>query len=304
VLGLGALDFGLEQSIILPALPALANHYDASLISVAWLVTGFGLASIVAVPVFGRLGDLFGKRRLLFASLAAFAIGSLICALTESIELAIAGRIVQGLGAAVGPLTYGLARDNVAPDKLPRAIGAVVGAATAGGAIGFLLSGFLVDRFSAAAIFWFLFALALVVAVAVLVLVDESPVRAHVRLDLGGALLLALGLVALLLAISKGSAWGWSSARIVGIFAASAALLALFVLVERRVRQPLVDLGLVVTRPFLNANVCVSAFGFAFFVAVFLVPQIAASPESTGYGLGLSTVEIVSSSRRPESRRS
>jgi predicted MFS family arabinose efflux permease len=89
-----------------------------------------------------------------------------------------------------------------------------------------------------------------------------------------------------------GSTWGWSSARVVGLFAASAAVLALFVLVERRVRQPLVDLGLVVTRPFLNANVCVVAFGFAFFIAVFLVPQIAASPEVTGYGLGLSTVEI------------
>lgn len=292
MLGLGALDFGLEQSIVIPALPELAQHYDASVIGVGWLVTGFTLASIVAVPLFGRLGDLFGKRLMLLVSLGAFAVGSLICALTESIELAIAGRIIQGLGAAVGPLTYALARDNVPPELLTRAIGAVVGAAMAGGAIGFLLSGFVVDRFSAPAVFWFLFGLAAFVAVAALALVNESSVRARVPIDFAGAALLSLALVALLLAISKGSAWGWTSGRIVSLFAASFVLLAVFVLVERRVRQPLVDLTLVVRRPFLNANVCVVAFGFSFFIAVFLVPQIAAAPEETGYGSGLSTMEI------------
>lgn len=292
VLGLGALDFGLEQSIVIPALPVLADHYGASLVAVAWLVTGFVLASIVAVPLFSRLGDLFGKRRMLLLSLAAFAVGSLICALTHSIELAIAGRIIQGLGAAVGPLTYGLARDNVSPELLPRAIGAIVGAAMAGGAIGFLLSGLVVDHFSAAAVFWLLFLLAGGLVVAVFALVAESPVRAKVPVDVGGAILLGVGLVTLLLAISKGSEWGWSSARIVGLFAAAAVLLMIFVLVERRVRQPLVDLALVVTRPFANANVAVFAFGYSFFIAVFLVPQIAASPDTTGYGLGLSTMEI------------
>lgn len=149
VLGLGALDFGLEQSLVLPALPVLADHYSASLIAIAWLVTGFGLAWIVAVPLFGRLGDLYGKRLMLLVSLGAFAVGSLVCALTESITLAVAGRIVQGLGAAVGPLTYAIARDTVSPEH-PRAIGAVVGAATAGGAVGFLLSGFVVDPLRAA----------------------------------------------------------------------------------------------------------------------------------------------------------
>ena len=292
VLGLGALDFGLEQSIILPALPALGEHYHASLIAVAWLVTGFTLASVVGVPVFGRLGDLFGKRLMLLVCLGAFAVGSLICALTHSIALAIAGRIVQGLGAAVGPLCYGLARDNVPPELLSRAIGTVVGAAMSGSAIGFLLSGVVVDRFSPAAVFWLLVALAAGTGVAVVALVRESPERANVRVDVPGALILSGGLVALLLAISKGRDWGWSSARIASVFADSFVLLACFVAVERRVRQPLVELALVVRRPFANANVCVAAFGFSFFVAVFLVPQIAAAPESTGYGSALSTTGI------------
>ena len=292
VLSLGAFDFGLEQSLIIPALPALADHYGASLGAIAWMVTGFVLASIVAIPLVGRLGDMFGKRRMLLLSLAAFAIGSLVCALADSSGLAIAGRVIQGLGSAVTPLTYGLVRDTVPPDRLPRAIGAVVGGASAGAAIGFLLSGLLVDAFSAVAIFWFLLGFAILIAIAVWVLVRESPVRAEVRLDGGGAALLGLGLLALLLTISRGSTWGWTSGRTLVTLGAALALLAAFALVEDRVRQPLVNLGLVVTRPFASANLCAVAFGYSFFIAVFVIPQIAAAPASTGYGLGLSTTGI------------
>src|SRR5262249_27308095 len=152
----GALDFGLEQSIIVPALPSLARHYETSIIGVTWLATGFLLSAAVAVPLFGRLGDLFGKKRMILVSLTAFSLGSLVCALPSSIGLAIAGRGVQGLGAAVAPLTLGLARDTETPEHLPRTIGAVIGSANVGGGIGFLASGLLVDTFSPAAIFWFL----------------------------------------------------------------------------------------------------------------------------------------------------
>jgi MFS family permease len=292
VLALATLDLGLEAGIVIPALPVLAEHYDASLIGVAWLVTGFLLAAIVATPLFGRLGDLYGKRRMLFLSLGAFAAGSLLCALTQSIGVAITGRVIQGLGAAGAPLALGLVREGLSPDLVPRGIGAVVGAAAAGSALGLLLSGLLVDHFSAAAIFWFLFSLAVALVVAVLFQVPASPVRAGVRVDLGGAVTLGLGLAALLLAISKGSAWAWWSTRTVGLFAASAVLLTCFVLVERHVGQPLVDLRLVVARPFLNANICVFAFGYSFLIALLLIPPIAGAPSAASYGLGLSTIGI------------
>jgi MFS family permease len=292
VLTLGALDFGLEGSIIVPALPELAAHYDASLLAAAWLATAFLLAAVVAVPILSRLGDIHGKRLCLLLSLGAFGVGSLVCALTDSIELAIAGRAVQGLGAAAGPLTLALARDVVPPGRLPRVIGAIIGSASVGGGIGFLLGGVLVDAFTPAAIFWFLAGLAVTLIVAIATVVPETPLRAKVRLDLAGISLLGAGLVALLLAISKGSAWGWSSAPIVGLFVTAGVLLALFVLVESRVREPHVDLSLVRTRPFASVNVCAFAFGFSFFVATYVVPQIAAAPVESGYGLALSTTEI------------
>ncbi len=147
------------------------------------------------------------------------------------------------------------------------------------------------DLASAVAIFWFLFALAASLMCAVALLVPESPVRARVPLDLVGAVLLSAGLVSLLLAISKGAAWGWSSPRILLLFAGSAALLAAFALVERASRNPLVDLRLVTTSPFANANACSFLFGFAFFIAIFVVPQIAGASEDNG-GLDLTTTEV------------
>jgi predicted MFS family arabinose efflux permease len=113
-----------------------------------------------------------------------------------------------------------------------------------------------------------------------------------VSIDYGGAVLLGLGLFALLLAISKGNDWGWRSGAVVGLFVAAAVLLVLFVLLERRVRQPLVDLALVVAKPFSNANACSFVFGYSFFIAVFVVPVIAGTSEESGYGLGLSVTQI------------
>ena len=193
---------------------------------------------------------------------------------------------------AVGPLTLAIARDIVSPEQLPRAIGAVVGAASAGVTIGLLLSGFLVDRVSVTAIFWFLFVLAAVLMLATLALVPESPVQASVRIDVVGAVFLSLGMTALLLAISKGNDWGWSSARILVLFVAAFVSLTVFVMVERRVREPLIDLRLVVEPPFANANICAFAFGLAFYLAGVVVPIMAALPDESDYGLGYSTTRI------------
>jgi MFS family permease len=291
-LTLGALDIGLEGSIIVPALPQLATHYHASTIAAAWLATAFVLGSVVAVPVLSRLGDLYGKRRLLLVALAAFACGSLVCALSHSIALAIAGRAVQGFGAAAGPLTLALARDTVPSAQLPRVVGAIIGSASVGGGIGFLLGGVLVDAFSPAAIFWMLFGFALGLMLAIAAFVRESRLRTRVRLDAAGIALLGTGLVSLLLAISKGGAWGWTSLEILSLFAGALLLLASFVLVERHVLQPHLDLRLVATAPFTGTNVSALAFGFTFFIATYVIPQIAAAPEESGYGLGLSTTQI------------
>jgi MFS family permease len=285
VLGLAALDFGLEQSMLVPALPQLAEAYGASLIAVGWLATAYLLTGIVSVPLLGRLGDLVGKRRMILGSLSAFVAGSLVCAVTHSIAVAIVGRGIQGFGAAIAPLTYGLVRDTIDKRNISHTIGALIGIANIGGGVGFLLGGLIVDAFSPTAIFWFLFGFGLAVFACVVLFVQESPVRTAVEFDPLGTTLLSVGLVSLLLGISKGSAWGWSSPALRSLFVVAASALVAFAVVEGRVRAPLVDLRLVSRKPFLNTNICILTFGFAFFTATLTLPLI-------GSGLGMTTTGI------------
>ena len=174
MLAVGALDFGLEQAIVAPALPAIQRHYHASPASVAWLLTGFLIAAAVLTPLAGRLGDNFGRRRMLLASLGLFALGALVCALGGSVRALIIGRVIQGLGAGMAPLAVALAREHIDPGRLPAAVGLLIASASIGTVAGLLLAGLLVDHVGVAAIFWLLFAVAVGLAIAVPLVVPGS----------------------------------------------------------------------------------------------------------------------------------
>jgi MFS family permease len=291
ILALGGLDLGLEQFMVVPILPAVQEELGASLHSTAWLLTGYLLAAVATVPALGRLGDLRGKRLVMLACLGAFALGSLVCALAGSVEMLIAGRVVQGFGAALGPLAIGLARDHASPERVAVWVGFLIAGSGAGAALGLLLGGVLVDAGSVSTVFWFLFGLAALLLVAVWRLVPESPGRAPGRIDWVGSLLAAAGLLAALLAVTQANAWGWTSAPVLALFAASAALLAGFVAFERSSPAPLIDVGSLRSRPVWSAVVVAFALGFALLIAAVVIPQLAAVPASTGYGLGLTATE-------------
>jgi MFS family permease len=292
VLAIGLMDFSLEQAIVVPALPAMQAHYGVSASSVAWVLTGFLLASAVTTPIAGRLGDRLGKRRVLLWSLALFVAGSVICALGTSIAVVIAGRIVQGLGAGIGPLAVALVRDHLPREKVARAVGVLVGLAGAGGVVGFLACGLLVKYVSVQSIFWFLAAVSALCLAAVALTVKESPRHRGAAMDWLGALLLGSAFTLLLYAITYGNDWHWESGRELGLLGTSATLLAAFWWRERTAAEPLLDPGALASRPIASANLAVFAVGYALLVAYTLIPFVAGLPKSTGYGLGLSTLEL------------
>jgi MFS family permease len=292
VLALGVLDFSLEQAIVVPALPVVQATFDTSLQAAVWMITAFLLAAAVATPLAGRLGDRYGRRRVLECSLVAFVVGSLICALADSIEPMIVGRVVQGLGAGVGPLAAALVREHVPAPRVPRAVGLIVGAGGAGGVVGLLGGALLVDHVSVQSVFWLLGATALGLLVAVHVAVPPSAGRRVVAVDWIGAGLLGGALVAVSLAIAQGNGWGWGSARVLGLFAGFALMLTGFVVRERVVAAPLLDPRGLARRPVWSAQLAAFAVGVALSVAYALVPFIGALPQSTGYGLGLSPTAI------------
>ena len=261
----------LMQTLVIPALPFFGREFGASPSWTAWIVTGFLLSSSVLTPILGRLGDAHGKKRVLVASLITFGLASLGAAAAWNLASLIAFRVLQGVGAAVFPLAFAIIRDEFPAERVGFAIGTVSSAFGIGGGVGLVLGGLMLEHLSWHWLFIAGGVPSLAVAAAISRFVPESPVRTQAKADWAGAALLSLSLIALLVALSEGDEWGWISAPVAALTAASAGLLALWIRVERRVPDPLIDLRTLARRGMAATNGSTALLGFAmtgFFVAV------------------------------------
>lgn len=299
VLTLAGIAFALQQTLVIPALPALQRDLGTTTTWVTWLLTGFLLVASVATPLLGKLGDQYGKERLLVISLGIFFLGSVGAMLAPNIWVLIACRAVQGAGGAVFPLSFSIIKDEFPPEKMGFGMGIVSSVFAIGGAAGIVLSGVIVDNAS-----WrWLFAIGAVgVGVAIVLVhlfVPESPIKTPSRLDLPGAVLLSGGLICFLLALSEGENWGWSSPPILGLFAGAVLLLVGWGWVETRVPEPMVDMRMLARRPVLMTNLTGLIAGFAMFGSFVLIPNFVQAPgelpqevaELVDYGFGATATE-------------
>jgi EmrB/QacA subfamily drug resistance transporter len=287
ILGVAALAFALAQTTLVPALPELMRALDTDESGVSWTLTGYLVAAAVFTPLVGRLGDMYGKRRMLVISLLAFSAGSVVAAVSASLWIVVSGRVVQGIGGGIFPLCFAIIRDEFPRDRVARGVGLLSAIAGIGGGFGLVLGGVLVDQVSYHAIFWLGAVMGLGAAAATQLLVPESPIRTPARLDVRGAVVLAVGLVLPLIAISQAHDVGWGSARTLGLIGAGLAVLAFWVWLERRTRQPLADVVLLTRPPVLITNLTTLLVGFGMFGAFILIPTLAQAPTETGYGFGL-----------------
>ncbi|MEU5275459.1 MFS transporter [Streptomyces asoensis] len=279
------------QTVVVPLLPDLPRLTGASAGAVSWMVTASLLSGAVLTPVLGRAGDMYGKRRVLLVSFALMAAGSVICALTSDIGVLIAARTLQGAASSVVPLSISILRDELPPERRGSAVALMSSTVGIGAALGLPAAAVVVQYANWHVMFWVTAALGATGVALVRWAVPESPVREPGRFDVPGALGLAAGLITLLLAVSQGGQWGWGSARIVGLFLASAAVLALWWWHQLRAPQPLVDLRLV-SRPRVGlSHVAALLTGFAFYANSLVTAQLVQAPEASGYGLGLSIVQ-------------
>ncbi|MFK3984348.1 MFS transporter [Micromonospora sp. NPDC050397] len=286
-MGLGTLAYALAQTTVLPALPALASALHSEQQSVTWVLTSYLIAAAVLTPVFSRLGDLFGRRRMLVVVLTVFAVGSVISAVSDNLGVVLAGRVLQGAGGGVIPLAVGIARSAFPAERRARAIGMISAIFGVGTGLGLVLGGLVVDHTSYTWIFWITAVLAAASAAAVgLGMPEAAGQPLGGRVDLAGTALLGIGVTLPLLAISRAGTWGWLSGRTIGLIAVGLAVLILFGLVERRRAHPLVDLKLLVLPSVLTTNIATFLVGCGMFGAFVLVPQFAQAPTSTGYGFG------------------
>ncbi|MFD9193362.1 MFS transporter [Streptomyces phaeochromogenes] len=292
VLAFAGIVVSLMQTLVIPIVPELPKYLDASASNAAWAVTATLLAAAVATPVVGRLGDMFGKRRMLLVSIVLLVSGSVVAAFSDSLVPMIVGRALQGLAAGVVPLGISVMRDVLPSERLAGSTAMMSASLGVGGALGLPSAAFIADNYDWHVLFWVSAVLGAVAFVLVLTIVPESKVRTGGRFDLVGSLGLSAALVSLLLAISKGADWGWGSGTTLGLFAVAAVVLVAWGFYELRTSQPLVDLRTTARRQVLFTNLASIAFGFSMFAMSLVLPQLLQLPEQTGYGLGKSMMTV------------
>jgi EmrB/QacA subfamily drug resistance transporter len=291
VLCVGVASFSLLQSMVNPVLPTIQAALDTDQATVTWVLTAYLVSASVFTPIVGRVGDKVGKERMLVVALAALAVGSFLAAIATSIEVLVAARVIQGIGGGVLPLTFGIIRDEFPREKVAGAIGTAAALLAVGGGVGLVIAGPLVEALSYHWLFWIPMAMTVVAAVAAALWVPESPERAPGRINVGTALLLSAWLVALLLAVSQGHVWGWSSGRVIGLLVGAAVLLPVWVVAETRSEQPLVDMRMMRIPTVWTANLVALLFGFGMYAMYAFLPQFLQTPESAGYGFGVNVTE-------------
>jgi len=291
ILGLAALSFALAQTTLIPALAELAIEFDTNASGVAWILTGYLIAAAVFTPIFGRLGDIFGKRRMLVIALLIFAAGSAVSALGSSVQTIVIGRILQGVGGGIFPLCFGIIRDEFPKERVAASIGLISATAGIGGGLGLILGGLILDNASYHWIFWMGTGMALIAAISAHFLVPESPNRTPAKVDYRGALVLAIGLTLPMYAISQANEWGWASGKTIGLSLVGLLILTFWVWLQRRTEDPLAEVKLMASPPVLMTNVATLFIGFGMFGSFVLIPQLVEAPVSTGYGFGYSATQ-------------
>jgi hypothetical protein len=224
----------------------MATDLGESTTNMQWVLSAYMIAVGAALIPAGRLGDLRGHRRVVVAGLVVFGGSSLVCGVVSSYPVLIAFRSLQGLGAAA-LLTVSVAAitNVVASERLAAAIGALFGAANVGTALGPFIGGLLTEQLSWRFVFLLNVPLAAVAVVCCLMWLPATKLAGiSTRIDWVGLVLISLGIVALAYAADRGGEWGWASPLFLGCLLLAAALIAAFVAIERRVRDPLVDLNL------------------------------------------------------------
>ncbi|MFI6279929.1 MFS transporter [Streptomyces sp. NPDC050988] len=294
ILAFAGIVAALTQTLVVPLIGDLPKLLDTSASNASWVITATLLAAAVATPVAGRLGDMYGKRRMLLASLIPLVVGSIVCALSSSVIPMITGRGLQGLGMGVVPLGISLLRDVVPKEKLGSSIAIMSASMGVGGALGLPFSAAIAENTSWRVLFWVVAALALAVGTLIrfVVPVGRANAAAGNSFDLLGAAGLGVGLVCLLLGVSKGADWGWGSGTTLGLLGASVVVLLAWGWWELRTREPLVDLRVTARPQVLMTNIASILVGFSMYAQSLVVPQLLQLPEATGYGLGQSMLAM------------
>jgi EmrB/QacA subfamily drug resistance transporter len=290
----------LDNTVVNVALPSIQEDLGASLSGLEWTINAYTLTFAVLLVTGGRLGDILGRRRMFLFGVVVFAVSSAAIGLAPTDALLVAGRAIQGVGAAfMMPATLSIITVTFPPEERGKAIGTWAGVSALALAIGPVVGGALTEYVSWRAIFFLNLPVAVgAVAVTLFATHESRDESTKHTIDWPGMAALSVGLTALVLALVEGNSWGWGSAGILALFGVALAGLIAFALLEPRVREPIVDFKLLRSKTFLGANAVGFIVSFAmlamfFFTALYMQNILGYSAIEAGVRFLPSTLMIV-----------
>lgn len=278
-----------ETSMVYAAIPTFIAEFNSNAATVGWAVTAFLLVAAASAAVCGRLGDMYGRERVLIVLLFAAAAGSIISAVGDSIGSIIVGRAIQGVAGAILPLCIGLAREHLPAAKVPVAVAIISGSAVAAGSASLLVAGVMLDHAS-----WhMIFVVAAVYAIGAIALVAfvlpwRPPKGTTEKVDYVGAVAFVPAIAAVLLGVNKSTTWGWTDPATLGLVLGGLAMMVLWVLWELRATSPIVNIRQFADRKFALTMLATLAISIGpIGVTTMIIPIVLQSPTSAPFGLGL-----------------
>jgi MFS family permease len=280
----------IVSSLGAPLIPTIAQADHVSLSTAQWLLTAALLTGALATPIMGRLADGPRQRDVILVALTVVMVGCVLAAVSDRFIVVVAGRALQGFGLGLLPVTMAIARRHLTLEKAGRAIATLSITAAVGAGLGYPLTGLIAEVFDFHAAFWFgaiTVALALVAAALILPARSEAPAR---RFDTTGAITLSLAVIGLLVVLSEGGRWGWSSATSLAIMVASSLALMVWLRHELRFEDPLVDLRQIRNRSVLTADISGFLMCVAMYLFIPIVLEFVQVPAVDGFGFGASVI--------------
>jgi EmrB/QacA subfamily drug resistance transporter len=275
---------------VIPALPTFQHELHTSETGATWLLTAFLLSASVGTAIIGRLGDMYGKERLLLWTLLVLAAGTLLAAVSTSLTVLIAARVIQGIAGGIFPLAFSIARDEFPAEKVPGSIGLMSSILGVGGGSGLVVGALIIEHLGWHWLFWIPLVVTLLAAFCTWRYIPESPVRSPGKVNWLAATLMSVGICAILIAIAQTTVWGWGGAKTLALIAVGLLFCVFWVAVEVRSREPLVDMTMMRIRGVWTTNLAAFLLGAGLYASFVVLPQFAQLPKRTGFGFGASIV--------------
>jgi len=291
-LSLVALTVAVLQTAVVPVLGIIAHQLNASTVAVSWAVTANLLAAAASTPLIGRLADLHNKKHVLLVVLVIVLVGSVLAATTSSLALLIVARVLQGVSFSLYPICVAILRDELPEDGVVRALAVLSGTLGFGGGTGLVVVGLLMDGNAGYhRVFWLTTGFTIAVIVLAFVVIPSRPRTAEGTIDWLGAVGLATGLSAMLLTITQGNSWGWTSPATLGVAVAGVTVLVAWWVWERRLRNPLVSTEMLTRRPVLLTNLATVFVGTGLYFGFLGLTQfVQIDRTAAGYGFSASVL--------------